>query len=138
MTILYQSILLVCIGTAAALQKWEEQWQFLKETCAWLHTLGLPRDAQKFDRLDLYRQQSNASAVVVFVGAAQSARDDLVQHNIAICALDSNSNPAVQQYALVGSIALLDTALREAKSIESEIQKFGFAFQSVHTTDRPR
>ena len=105
---------------------------------AWLQTLGIPRDARKFAQLDLHRMQSSTSDVIVFVGAAQSRVDDVVQLNIQICDLDSRHNPAVHQYALVGSIATLDTALTEGTTIVSMCQKDGFAFQSVHTTDRPR
>lgn len=138
MTTLNQSFLLLCVGTAAAQQEWVKQWQFLQGTSAWLHTLGIPRDAQKFDKLDVYRQQSKASAVVVFMGAAQSQADKLVQLNIDICALHSRNNPAVQQYALVGSIATLDTVLSRSTSIVSLCQESNFIFQSVHTTDTPR
>jgi len=147
-TTLNQSFLLLCVGTAAAQQEWVKQWQFLQGTSAWLHTLGIPRDAQKFDKLDVYRQQSKASAVVVFMGAAQSQADNmgaaqsqadkLVQLNIDICALHSRNNPAVQQYALVGSIATLDTVLSRSTSIVSLCQESNFIFQSVHTTDTPR
>ena len=81
---------------------------------------------------------SSTSAVVVFMGAAQSGLDDDVQRNIQVCAWDSRLHQAVQQYALVGSIATLDTALREDTTIVSMCQKHKFTFLSVHTTDRPR
>ena len=136
LTSLNQRCLFVCVGTAAAQQ--ERVWRFLEETSAWLYTLQIPRDAQKFAQLDLHRMQSSTSAVVVFMGAAQSRLNDVVRRNIKICALDSSLNPAVQQYALVGSIATLDTALREDTTVVSMCQKHGFTFLSVHTTDTPR
>lgn len=113
-------------------------WRFLEETSAWLDTVHIPRDAQKFAQLDLYRMQSSTSAVVVLMGAAHSRLDDVVRRNIRIFAFDSSLNPAVQQYALVGSIAALDTALREDTTVVSMCQKHGFTFLSVHTTDTPR
>lgn len=113
-------------------------WRFLEETSAWLYTVHIPRDAQKFAQLDLHRIQSSTSAVVVLMGAAHSRLDDVVRRNIRIFAFDSSLNPAVQQYALVGSIAALDTALREDTTVVSMCQKHGFTVLSVHTTDTPR
>ena len=135
MTIKPEILELVCAGTAAAQ---ERVWRFLEETSAWLYTLQIPRDAQKVARLDLHRGQCSTSAMVVFMGAAQSQLD--VRRNIQIFDLDSSLNPAVQQYALVGSIAALDTALREDTTVDfvSMCQKHGFTFLSVHTTDTPR
>ena len=129
-------ILLAHAGAGLVQQDWEQQWAYLVDSCVWMRTLDMPTRVGKFHKLDNYVQTPGIDAVVVLVGAEHARFPDPVRFLIRTCRWHSVTHPAVQQYALVGSVAALHTALPEGKSLQTICQ--GFNVLGVHTTAKPR